>query len=145
MNAPKPYHLRTPHEQECARRRVVQRLSRGACVAQMARAYGVSRQTIYAWRDAAAADPQHGLVRKSKGRQCKLSEEQLARLRAMLLEGAIDHGFPSAMWTIGRVRELIVRDFGVNYARRSPWYVLRAILGFSPQRPERLAREGNSR
>jgi transposase len=109
----------------------------------LARDYGVSRQTIYDWRNASAADPQQGLVRKPKGRQSQLSPEQLVRLRALLLEGALKHGFPTDLWTIERVRQLVHSAFGVAYASRSLWYVLRTILDFSPQKPERRAREAD--
>jgi transposase len=143
MKTPKPYHLRTPHDQEIVRRRVVQQLSRGTPLAHLARAHGVSRQTLYAWRDADAADPRQGLVRKPKGRQSRLTPEQLARLRSLLLEGALKQGFPTDLWTLERVRQLVRRVFGVAYASRSLWYVLRTTLHFSPQKPERRAREAD--
>ncbi|MCC6547147.1 helix-turn-helix domain-containing protein, partial [Candidatus Sumerlaeota bacterium] len=59
MNTIKPYKERTPVEKETARRQVAARLAKGGSPAELARAYGVSRQTIYAWRDD-AADPDVG-------------------------------------------------------------------------------------
>jgi transposase len=141
MNTIKPYRNRTPAEKEAARRRAVARLSRGGSPVEIARAYGVSRQTVYAWRDA-AADPEVGLGAKPMGRQRYLDAGQLARLRAMLLEGALAHGFPTDLWTIERVRQLVERTLGVAYAERSAWHLLR-FMGFSPQKPERRAREAD--
>lgn len=141
MNTIKPYKKRTPAEKQAARRRAVARLEKGASIVELARAYGVSRQTIYAWRDA-AADPDGGLAGKPLGRRCYLDAEQLARLRAMLLDGALAHGFPTDLWTIERVRQLIGRELGVLYAERSVWHLLRS-MGFSPQKPERRAREAD--
>lgn len=141
MNTIKPYKERTPVEKEAARRQVAARLAKGGSPAELARAYGVSRQTIYAWRDD-AADPDVGLAAKPMGRQRYLDAGQLARLRAMLLEGALRHGFPTDLWTIERVRQLVERELGVAYAERSAWALLR-FMGFSPQKPERRAREAD--
>lgn len=142
MNTIKPYKKRTPVEKESARRRAVSQLSKGASPVELARAYGVSRQSIYAWRDA-SRDPERGLGAQPQGRQCYLTAEQLARLRAMLVEGALSHGFATDLWTLERVRQLVERTFAVAYAERSLWYVLRHFLDFTPQKPERRAREAD--
>ena len=100
MKTPVPYHHRTPAAQLQARRRAVRMVANGARLTAIALELVVSRQAVYDWREAAAADPQGGLDRKPQGRQCYLSSEQLARLRQMLLEGALAHGFSTDMWTI---------------------------------------------
>lgn len=141
MKTPTPYHQCTPAEQENIRREVVERLSRGHRVAALARQFHVSRQTLYDWRDAAQSPG--GLARRPMGPPCALTDEQLARLRQMLLEGARLHGFATDMWTLERIRQLVAKTFGVRYAPRSLWHVLRARLNFSPQKPERQAREAD--
>lgn len=49
-------------------------------------------------------------------------------------------GYPTALWTCPRIAELIRRQFKVRYHAAHVSRLLRA-LGFSPQRPERQARE----
>ncbi len=52
----------------------------------------------------------------------------------MLDRGALACGFSTDRWTLERVRQLIQREFGVNY---HPNYLNRLLrkLGFSPQKP----------
>jgi transposase len=63
-----------------------------------------------------------------------LTEDQLALLVALLLEGAAASGFRGDVWTSKRVSQLIKEQFGVSY---HPGHVRRLLgqLGFSPQRP----------
>lgn len=141
MKTPKPYHQCSPSDQEHIRHEVVALLVHGPSIAGLARRYGVSRQTIYAWRD--AANSASGLTRRPKGPPCALREDQRASLREMLLKGAVHYGFNTNLWTLERVRQLVRREFGVRYAPRSLWHVLQVRLDFSPQKPERQAREAN--
>jgi putative transposase len=52
----------------------------------------------------------------------------------MLDRGALACGFSTDRWRLGRVRQLIQREFEVNY---HPNYLKRLLrkLGFSPQKP----------
>lgn len=58
----------------------------------------------------------------------------------MLLEGPLAAGFPTDLWTLTRVAQVIERHFGVKYHPGHVWRILRD-LGWSPQKPERRARE----
>lgn len=142
MKPPKPYHQQTPASQFRTRKRVVRMLKNGANLTALAASLGLSRQTLYDWRRA-DADPAVGLASKPMGRQCYLNPGQLERLRGLLLEGALAHGFPTDLWTLERVRQLILRVFDVKYGERSVWFLLREYLDFSPQKPERRAREAD--
>ncbi|MBO9370776.1 MAG: winged helix-turn-helix domain-containing protein [Chloroflexi bacterium] len=44
------------------------------------------------------------------------------------------------MWTLRRVAQVIEREFGVRYHPGRVWYLLRG-MGWSPQKPQRRARE----
>jgi len=57
-----------------------------------------------------------------------------------LLRGAHAHGYPTELWTLKRVAELIRKRFGVQYDPSGVWHVLRN-MGWSCQKPERRARE----
>ncbi len=76
----------------------------------------------------------------SSGRPSKLSAEQKARLAQTLQAGAMAAGFATERWTQARVRQVIKREFGVNY---HPNYISRVLhgLGWSVQKPETRAIE----
>jgi transposase len=61
-------------------------------------------------------------------------------LKAILLRGARAAGFRTDLWTLRRVAQVIEHHFGVKYHPGHVWYLLRA-MGWSPQKPERRARE----
>jgi transposase len=59
----------------------------------------------------------------------------------MLIEGAGAHGWPNELWTTARVAEVIFRRFGVRYHHDHVGRFLRQRLGWTPQKPRRVARE----
>src|SRR6185437_14241999 len=60
--------------------------------------------------------------------------EQRQQLSKMLLAGAIANGFPTELWTLGRIGKLIAREFGHSFGTTHVWRIVRE-LGFSNQRP----------
>ena len=74
------------------------------------------------------------------GRPLKLSIEQRKELEKDLLRGAQEAGFPTDLWTCARVTKLIKMHFGITYHVDHVGRVLRS-LGWSPQKPERRAKE----
>jgi transposase len=82
-----------------------------------------------------------GIERKpAPGRPSKLDTEARSRLEADLLRGARAHGFPTDLWTCPRIARLIWRHYRVRYHVDHIGRLLRS-LGWTPQRPERRARE----
>jgi transposase len=70
-----------------------------------------------------------------------LDAGQCLQLRRVLRRGAKAYGFATDNWTLKRVRRVIAERFGVTYATLSGvWRLLRRI-GYSPQRPSRVAAE----
>ncbi len=53
--------------------------------------------------------------RKAPGSKPRLTQEQIAQLLAILLEGAQAAGFAGAVWTSRRIAQVIEREFGVLY------------------------------
>jgi transposase len=106
----------------------------------VARIVGVNRSSMYRWlRNAQFVD---GLVAKPHpGPAPRLSPEQRQRLETLLLEGAKAHGWLNELWTCARVRVLIQRHFGVEFHHDHVGRLLRERLNWTPQKPQRRARE----
>jgi transposase len=115
----------------------------GKGCAEVALAVGVARQTVYTWKrlldeggiDALRAVPE-------RGRPAQLDEQQLAALRATLLQSPTSQGFGTELWTLKRVGAVIERLHGVRFGQTKIWRIL-GSLGFSPQKPEKRAIERN--
>jgi len=120
-------------EMELRRRKGMRMLARGTPQAEVARECEVSRQTAMTWARRLAEDAQ-AWRRKPLGRPAALGDDDLKRLSKLLLDGAIAAGFPTELWTLARVVNLIEGQFGVKFSPANVWHVLRA-LGFSSQRP----------
>lgn len=131
----------TPEALE-ARRRVAARLfAQGKSLAKVAAAVGSSLSSASRWKQAW----RHGGVRtlRSKphpGREPKLSPIQRRKLKAALRLGSRYWGYAAEGWSAPLVQDLVQRLFAVDY---HPDYVgtLLHRLGWSPQKPEQLARE----
>jgi len=125
-----------------ARRRVAARLfERGMSLTEVAAVVGSSVSSAHRWRQAW----KHGSKLRSKphpGRASKLSAHQRTELVAALARGTRCWGYAPDGWTGPLVRDMIQRLFDVEF---HPEYVPRLLhqLGWSPQKPERRARERN--
>jgi transposase len=75
-----------------------------------------------------------------RGPKPKLTPPQRQKLARLLVKGPQAHGYPTDLWTLKRMAEVIERHFGVHYDPSGVWHVLKA-LGWSCQKPERRARE----
>jgi transposase len=127
---------------EKLRLQAAQMFGQGIKPVQVARCLRVSTKSAYQWRrrwraggDAALASGGPG------GAVCRLSERQLARLRAALDLGPAAYGWrQDRRWTLARVTVLIARLFHVHYTLRGTSYLLHR-MGFSPQVPVHRAAE----
>lgn len=109
--------------------------------AEIARRLGVSRAAIGQWAARLQAGGVHALRRRrATGRPPKLTAVQQQALIGELQADATAAGFPTARWTLPRVRALIQRRFGVQYHPKHLPRLLRR-LGFSRQVPLPRARE----
>lgn len=115
-------------------------LVRGVAQAEVARRVGVSRTTVSAWNRQLEAHGLEGLRARPRGRPSGLTDRQRGELLEALLAGALAEGFPTDLWTLRRVGQLIDRRFGRRYSESQVWRILMA-LGFSCQRPSGRALE----
>lgn len=103
---------------------------------------GVSAQTASRWHRAWVEDGRKGLAGAGRaGRVRKLSDAQLRQVQAALAKGPRANGFPTEMWTLARVAEVIEAVTGVRHSQTQTWTILRERLGWSRQRPARRAIE----
>jgi transposase len=125
-----------------ARRTIAARLfERGVSLTEVAAIVGVDVSSACRWRKSW----KHGGKLRAKphpGGTPKLSANQRTELVAALSRGTRCWGYAPDGWTGPLVRDMIVRLFGVEF---HPEYVPRLLrrLGWSPQKPERRARERN--
>lgn len=115
----------------------------GKGCAEVALAVGVARQTVYTWKrllDEGGIDALREVP--ERGRPAQLDEQQLAAVRAALLQSPTEHGFGTELWTLKRVGAIIERMHGVRFGQTNVWRIL-GSLGFSPQKPEKRAIERN--
>jgi len=115
----------------------------GKGCAEVALAVGVARQTVYTWKrllDEGGIDVLRAVP--ERGRPAQLDDEQLAAVRAAILQNPTEHGFGTELWTLKRVGTVIERLHGVRFGQTNVWRIL-GSLGFSPQKPEKRAIERN--
>jgi transposase len=101
---------------------------------------GVSRQAAWRWEQLRQTGGLEALRRpKHFGRPLRLSDAQCEELVRQLNAGALASGFPTELWSLPRVAQLIEQRFAVRLTQPSVWRLLRA-LGWSVQRPTGQAR-----
>lgn len=131
----------TKQQLEVRRRVAVALLHRGWGVRQVARHIGCSHSSVRRWRDAFAQQADAGLNAKPHpGSRPKLTPTQYQQLAELLAQGARTHGYRTELWTLHRIAQLIEQRFGITYCPSGVWRLLRR-MGWSPQKPERRARE----
>jgi transposase len=136
MGMPKGQKMDT---EELKRRRLEARrlLDEGVAQAEVARRLQTSRQSVSRW--ARLRSPELAKVRR-QGRKPGLTEAARAKLRTALLAGPKAAGFATELWTVPRVRQLIVQRCRRQYSSVHVWRLLHQ-MGFSPQRTVGRARE----
>jgi transposase len=98
--------------------------------------YDVGRSTAYNWwKEYQEKGPAALIVKKAPGRTPRLTEKQREQLRKWVVgKDPRQLQFDFAMWTRQMVRDLIKREFGVDYTPQATGNILRD-MGLSPQRP----------
>jgi transposase len=128
-------------ELERRRREAVALLDKGWSPQRVADELRVSRRSIDRWRQAVREGGSEAIASvPHPGRASFLSSRQQDDLVERLIAGAQSQGFDTDLWTCPRVKTLIERKYGVAYHVDHIPRLLRA-LGFTPQKPQRLALE----
>jgi len=126
---------------EARRRHALRLLDKGYSLNQVGRLLGCAPSSVQRWRDARVRGGEEALrVRFSPGRPARLTPASKKRLSRILLKGPLAHGFRTDLWTLRRIREVILQTLGVRYHVS---HVARLMhdLKWSCQKPERRALE----
>lgn len=107
----------------------------------VARHFQVSRPTAHEWywkwkeKGASALK-----ATKPPGASPKLEKSRLAKVETVLMKGPLRAGYPTDLWTLPRVAEVIKKETKIVY---HPGHVSKLLhaLGWSSQKPVRRARE----
>ena len=128
-------------ELEKRRLRAGRLLLKGVPQIEVAERFGVAKSSVSGWAKRLRSGGLEALRSEgSLGRPAGLAAAQRAELVRALKQGALAHGFATALWTLPRVGRLIESKFGLRYSEPHVWQILRS-LGFSSQRPSKRALE----
>lgn len=133
----------SPDAQEALRTRVMAALRDGMKPAVAARAFGVSRSSVWNWRRRVALGNITSLRSKKRGRPkgTQLAPHQAATTVRLITDRCPDQlKLPFALWTREAVRDLMAQRFGVRVSVRTAGRYL-AGWGLTPQKPLRRAYE----
>jgi len=121
--------------------RAADMFAKGVSQADIGRELEVSHQTISDWHKVWKVGGKQALKRSGEpGRPRKVTDADLARVERALQKGPKANGYPTDLWTLARVAEVIENTTGVKYHPGHVWKVLRR-MGWSRQRPARKAAE----
>jgi transposase len=116
-------------------------LEKGMGIREVARIVKASPSTVLGWKRVLEENGRDGLKPKPpKTPEPRLGAEQKAQLAEILLRGARAAGYPTELWTLRRIAEVIEKEFGVKYHPGHVWKIMKE-MGWSAQKPERRARE----
>ena len=117
------------------RMNAIRLLERGYTRAEVANILDVAESSVYEWQSKFREGGLGALSTKiASGRKRLLTDEQLLKLYKWLLGNPRQVQFDFGLWTRKIVRELIRREFGIDYSMQNVGKILK-MLGFSPQRP----------
>lgn len=109
----------------------------------IAAALGVTKGAVSQWLKRAREEgPESLRRRKASGAPRRLTDAQRQELPRLLEQGPEAHGFRGAVWTEGRIAQVIRQVFGVSYHPSHVGRILHAC-GWSLQKPVRRAVQRN--
>ena len=108
--------------------------------ARIAEALGVTEGAVSQWFKQVREAGLEALLsrREESGRKPGLTTDDLEQLVQYLSGGAEAYGFRGAVWTQGRVREVIAKEFGITYTNRHVGRLLKQIK-WTRQKPVKRA------
>lgn len=113
----------------------------GMAQVAIAKKLRIHDRTVRRWIASYRQEGRKGVAAKpAPGRPPKLSAVQQGTLAKMLDKGAVANGYSTELWTCPRVARVVEKRFGISYHVDHMGRLLKS-MGFTPQKPERRARE----
>jgi transposase len=123
------------HTLQVMRMQAIKAVQGGQSATEVAKAYGINRQTIYRWMSNYLSGGQNALLAKPiSGRPSKLSEKQMKWItEAVRNDTPQQYEFEFALWTLKIIGALIKKRFDIKlltftkvklYSDRFNWYNL---------------------
>jgi transposase len=135
----------TAQSLERRRLQAVLLLKAGTPYRDVARMVGASLSSVVRWQQSFRRQGKRGLrVKPSPGRPSLLSDRQKQKLTRLLLDGPLEAGYTTNLWTLRRIRDVIRREFSVRYTIPNVWRLMRE-MGWSCQKPSPRDRERNEK
>jgi transposase len=135
----------TPQSLEKRRLEAVRLLKAGKPYRDVAMTVGASLSSVVRWQQSYRSNGKRGLrVKPSPGRTPLLNQRQKERLARLLLQGPLEAGYTTNLWTLRRIGEVIRREFGISYTIPNVWKLMQA-MGWSCQKPSKRDRERNEK
>lgn len=117
------------------RMNAIRLLQQGYTRAKVANILDVAESSVYEWQSKFRQGGLAALSTKiASGRKMLLTDKQLLQLYKWLCGNPRQVQFDFGLWTRKIVRDLIRREFGIDYTPQNVGKILK-MLGFSPQRP----------
>src|SRR5512141_337790 len=114
----------TPEELERQRFRAIALLDAGHRPREVAKVLGVSPAAVSQWKTLyQRAGPEGLKATPHPGPKPKLTAAQRQKLERLLLKGPLAHGYPTDLWTLKRIAEVIEKQFAVHYDPSGVWHV----------------------
>ena len=128
------------------RKKAARLFARDISQAEVARRLKVSRAAVHYWHIVWEKQGAQGLKSKRGvfGRTPRLTEAKVKKVKSAILAGPRAAGFPTDMWTLGRITKIIKRVASVSYHPNHVWRVLHS-LGFTCQIPGTKPKERNEK
>ena len=131
----------SPQELQERRFQAISLLKEGYQPVDIAKIVGVDRRSVRRWKAMYKKKGQKGIeATPPSGRPPELDVKGKKKLEKALLKGAMVAGFNTDLWTCPRVARLIEKLFDIRYHTHHVSKLLHS-LGWTPQKPQRIARE----
>ena len=125
------------------RLREIELRKKGWKLNKIAEAFGVNIRAVIRWITNYKKEGKKSLrSKKALGPSYKLSEKELTRILAILKDDATIYEFETPLWTCKRVQQFINKNFNKKIHTTNIIRLFRK-LKLSPQKPERLASQGD--
>jgi transposase len=131
----------TPKELERTRLKAVAAVLKGERQKDVARIFQIHKSTLCVWMARYRENPDSLLAKTIPGRTPRLAIGQLQELAGFLMQGPQAFGWQTDLWTCPRVADVIQQKFGVVFHPDHVFRILTEKMGWSFQRPEKVARE----